>query len=43
VDPEHVADLVLAANERAASVRRTGYDGDLGAAVEALVLPEVRR
>jgi AcrR family transcriptional regulator len=43
VDPKHVADLVLAANERAASVRRTGYDGDLGAAIEALVLPEVRQ
>jgi AcrR family transcriptional regulator len=42
VDAEHVADLVMAANERAASVRRTGYDGDLGEAVEALVLAEVR-
>lgn len=43
VDPEHVADLVLAANERAASVRRTGYDGDPGAAIDELVLDEVRR
>jgi AcrR family transcriptional regulator len=43
VPPEHVADLVLAANERAASVRRTGYDGDLGSAVDALVLAEVRQ
>lgn len=44
VDPEHVADLLLAANERAASARLFDRDADdMTGALEGLVLPEVRR
>jgi AcrR family transcriptional regulator len=43
IDPEHVADLVLAANERAASARLHGYDADLMDVLAALVFEEVDR
>lgn len=43
VDPEHVADLVLAANERAASARLLDRDADVTGALEGLILSEVRR
>lgn len=43
VTPEQVADLLLAANERAASARLLGYDADVTGALESLVLPGIRR
>lgn len=42
VSPEHVADLLLAANERAANARLLGFDADVSAALDDLVLASLQ-